>query len=50
MTTLSNSDLKILILRTFAKSSQTKAKYNVLGKPGGAGDLEIESGVSIYSA
>lgn len=42
MTDLSNSDLKLLILRGFAKSGQPKAKYNFLGKPYATGDLERE--------
>ena len=42
MTNLSNSDLKLLILRIFAKSSQSKAKYDALGKPYTPGDLERE--------
>jgi hypothetical protein len=42
MTNLSNSDLKLLILRIFAKSCQSKAKYDVLGKPYTPGDIERE--------
>lgn len=40
MAELSNSDLKLLILKIFAKSSQSKAKYDVLGKPYTPGELE----------
>lgn len=42
MKTLSNSDLKLLTLQIFGKSSQSKAKYDVLGKPYSPGDLERE--------
>ena len=40
-TNLSNSDLKLLILRSFAKWGQ-RAKYNFLGKAHAQGDFERE--------
>jgi hypothetical protein len=40
MRNLSNSDLKLLILRVFTKNSQALSKYGVLGKPYTPGELE----------
>jgi hypothetical protein len=42
MKNLSNSDLKLLILRVFAKSRQALSKYGVLGKPYTPGELEMD--------
>jgi hypothetical protein len=49
MENLSNSDLKLLILKIFAKSSQSKAKYDVLGKPYTPGALEQELKITFSS-
>jgi hypothetical protein len=42
MQPLSNSELKLLILRIFAKSHQALSKYGVLGKPYTPGELEMD--------
>ena len=39
---LSNNELKMLILRIFAKSHQALSKYGVLGKPYAPGELEMD--------
>jgi hypothetical protein len=42
MKNLSNSELKLRILKIFAKTSQALSKYGVLGKPYTPGELEMD--------
>jgi hypothetical protein len=42
MRNLSNSDLKLFILKIFARSRQALSKYGVLGKPYTPGELETD--------